>query len=221
MFPIKTRILIIFGQLIFLSSCIALPQATETITPSHSNFDGQVTVVAPSLVEISDSKIEAVIDFFDKHFEYMPLLNTSLIPPHHIYYGCLNSEDAGVILNYEIKSSLETFYPLFEDEFNSENWTYESTGIIEDDLNHRIVFFTASTIQYNSTTINVRGEIFESLSASPERLNTTVTFTYLSNSINRQTFENNLSNDLFIPNPKSTLLDLCANEHWSLEPINQ
>jgi hypothetical protein len=214
-----SRRLIILGQLLFLSCCTALPQATELesmTTPSKLNLDGRITVVAPSPAKPSNDKIEASIIFLQQYFKYMPLLNESLIPPHHIYYGCFNSDEAGVILNYEIKSSFESFYPQVGDKFNSANWTYRETEIVEDDLNHRMMFFKSSTTQPDSTIMDIQGTILESLSSNPNRLSITVTFSYISDSTNYQNFENKPSNDWILSNPKSALLELCSNGQWSV-----
>lgn len=221
---------VILGQLLFLSCCTVLPQATEleSITvPSKLDLDGRITVVAPSPATPSNDKIEASIIFLTQYYKYMPLLNESLIPPHKIYYGCLNSDEAGVILNYEIGGSFESFYPQVGDKFNSANWTYRKTEIFEDDLNHRMLFFKSSTIQPDSTIMDIQGTILESL-PNPNFLSITVTFSYISNSTNYQifesnpsqewirNFEDNLSTDWILSNPKSALLELCSNGQWSV-----
>jgi Tol biopolymer transport system component len=157
----------------------------------------------------------------------MPLLDKSLISPHRIYYGCINSDEAGVILNYEVESSFEAFYPRFRNKFSTANWNYQETGIFEDDLNHRMMFLKASTTRHDSTVIDIQGETLESLT-NPDRLSITVTFSHISDSLNYQIFENNPSSDWIrnfennpstdwiLSDPKSALLKLCSDEYWSV-----
>jgi len=206
------------GQLLFLSCCVALPQAQEfesNATPSNLRLEGRVTVIAPSPVTPSNDNVEAAIVFLTPYFAYMPLLDKSLISPHRIYYGCINSDESGVILNYEIENSFEAFYPLFRDEFSAINWTYQATEIVEDDLNHRMMFLKASTTRDDSTVIDIQGTILESVT-NPDRLSITVTFSHIANSVNYQYFENSPSTDWILSNPKSALLGLCSDEYWTV-----
>ena len=207
--------LIALGQLLLLSCCNTLPPIQSDAILSSPSFDDRVTVVAPVPATLSNAELESVVVFLAQFFEDMPLLEESLIPPHRIYYGCLSSDEAGVILNYEVGSSFEAFYPLFRDEFSRENWTYQETEIVEDELYHRMMFFKASTIRDDASVMDIQGTVLEYL-PKPDRLSITVTFSHISNSINYQTFESNPSTLWILSNPKSALLGLCSDEYWTV-----
>jgi hypothetical protein len=210
------KIMIILLQGIILSSCSNLQrETTDTTEISISSLEGRITLVAPSSETFSTTKIEATIAFIQKYFEYLPLLNESLLSPNYIYYGCVNSNEAGVIMDYEIDNTFKEIYPKFKNEFNITKWTYKESDIIENELNQRIKFIKASTILDDSSIMDIEGTILEYLT-NPIRLRITIAFSYVTNSSNYKKFENNPSNAWILSDPKSALLSLCSSGQWSV-----
>ena len=189
----QSALIILFAQTLCMVACIkqvvpSVPDTPSYPQPVEVEFGGitaypipdttrsaQITYIAQPTptadnkpVVASDEIKNRAIEFFTHYKQYAIFIDDATFSPHFEYYGCIDSDNMGMVIAYVANQPLDAIRLTVEHFFQNEQWNYQEIQEIgEGSYNGIMWFFSAQPKTDDNEPIFVDISVLEYSSIAP------------------------------------------------------